>query len=633
MVNVPCNVGELQQCMKFASRGDVNATQCLTALQQLSPPANHQLYLELLHTSGICYEEQFMTLTALGRMLFTTSSLTSEVQLHGRMTLRQWLLPSSSTFTPDEPKYLMTKKSVLLAKCVQYDFFHGWPHAFDECIQLLLPNNPQFFFHLLIAFHEEVVQDIRISSHHDDEDDDDDSHNHNMTKLNTIIKDVMRGYYIISHYDPTTQTYVKNANNNDTVVQTGDTIVGKLVWISLSTFFQQQQQQTSDALKVITNFCSWIDLSLLFSSQNDKNLPMQLLHCIQQNNPTNCIYQDGDDPDPPAALAIQALECILQILNRLQDDTNNEEWLKYTIQYNLPHFLLHEANINWSTLDATHINVVLKATEIITTMGLYLLDIQNQQQANSDITTKLFEPTILLFLHAFAYDDIDVSGAVVPLALRILSSKQHSQNKDLLQHLVQILFQQMPYPADFEYDYQNDIDAEEVIYRDQYLRNVYKKLIQIYPEDTLFQLTSFITSSNPLMNSQTHLVEASLRLTYHYCEGYKGGLKALKKKCTSFSSLLQYIYEKTNIHFHPHSEVQLMYYNVVTRYSYIFQLHPEYLPNVLSGLSGERGIQHPQHRVRSRSSYLLLKLVKSLGKTMRPYVETAVTGILGELSY
>ena len=32
----------------------------------------------------------------------------------------------------------------------------------------------------------------------------------------------------------------------------------------------------------------------------------------------------------------------------------------------------------------------------------------------------------------------------------------------------------MPYPADFEYDHQNDIDAEEVIYCDQYLRIVYK---------------------------------------------------------------------------------------------------------------------------------------------------------------
>ena len=74
------------------------------------------------------------------------------------MTLRQWLLSSSSsTVTSDQPKYLLTKKSVLLAKCMQYDLFHGWPHAFDECIQLLLPNNPQFFFQILIAFHEEAV--------------------------------------------------------------------------------------------------------------------------------------------------------------------------------------------------------------------------------------------------------------------------------------------------------------------------------------------------------------------------------------------------------------------------------------------------------------------------------------------
>ena len=43
-----------------------------------------------------------------------------------------------------------------------------------------------------------------------------------------------------------------------------------------------------------------------------------------------------------------------------------------------------------------------------------------------------------------------------------------------------------------------------------------------------------------------------------------------------------------------------MYYNVITQYSYILQLHPEYLPNILSGISGENRIQDFQHCVRSR---------------------------------
>jgi len=55
---------------------------------------------------------------------------------------------------------------------------------------------------------------------------------------------------------------------------------------------------------------------------------------------------------------------------------------------------------------------------------------------------------------------------------------------------------------------------------------------------------------------------------------------------------------------------------------------PELLSSLLGALTGNRGLQHPHPRVRSRCCYFLLRIVKSVGgKAMRPYVEAVVEGI------
>ena len=57
----------------------------------------------------------------------------------------------------------------------------------------------------------------------------------------------------------------------------------------------------------------------------------------------------------------------------------------------------------------------------------------------------------------------------------------------------------------------------------------------------------------------------------------------------------------------------------------------ELLSAFLVAMTGEKGLQHPHSRVRSRSCYFLLKLVKTMKNVMRPYVETVIGGIQGRL--
>jgi exportin-T len=134
----------------------------------------------------------------------------------------------------------------------------------------------------------------------------------------------------------------------------------------------------------------------------------------------------------------------------------------------------------------------------------------------------------------------------------------------------------------------------------------------------------------PLSSATTSDMEAALRLVYHYCEGIRPppGLKVVMTNDT-FRAVLVALHQ-SDITDHVHPEVLVLYYDTSVRYYPIFLDQPELLPKVLENLSGKKGLQHSHPRLSSRSCYLLLRLVKSVIQVMRPYVETAVTGIQGE---
>eukprot|EP00957_Ditylum_brightwellii_P141833 10806316-Ditylum_brightwellii.AAC.1 len=190
----------------------------------------------------------------------------------------------------------------------------------------------------------------------------------------------------------------------------------------------------------------------------------------------------------------------------------------------------------------------------------------------------------------------------------------------------------MRYPADFEFDFEEDEDAEEELYRAE-LRKFYRRVVSLYPDLCLSFLGNTLSSlSTPLSTTPTSDMEASLRLLYHHCEGIRPppGTKTILRNET-FRSLLVALHSSDVSH-HSHREVLMLYYDVATRYSSLLKDHPQLMPSLLDSMSGVRGLQHPHPKVRSRSCYLLLKLVKDMGQNMRPYVETAVGGIQSLIS-
>jgi exportin-T len=359
-------------------------------------------------------------------------------------------------------------------------------------------------------------------------------------------------------------------------------------------------------LTVLKRMISWVDISL-----------------VMQENFINLLFRSLRQQDPDAAVLV--VETFSELVGRGMDAEKKIS-------------LLHDArileniavNVNLETLDGSPIEVVIEVAKLVNVTGLELIPSWEDQR----VAESLWHQVLALFFRCFAYDDIDVSGAVIPLACRIGISmeKVDSSSRGLLPQLLSVMYDRMKYPGDFQFDYEDEEESEEEVYRTE-LRKLNQRLVRSVP-DTCLQFTCEALASLPLpiSSSSTRDVEAALRLVYHYCEGVRPspGLKVVMKN-DAFLAILAALH-RSDIPTHPHREVLLLYYDVAVRYAAIFEKQRDLLPRILEALSGVRGIQHEHVRVRSRSCYLLLKLVKALVKIMSPYVETAVTGIHGLLS-
>lgn len=400
------------------------------------------------------------------------------------------------------------------------------------------------------------------------------------------IKDQMRGYI--------------NANGNSdgqegSVQQPQDTIAAKLVDTLLSYVYNNNAGDESLLTLVFTvlqHFASWVDMRLLMQSQ-----VMTLVFASLSS----------------ANSGVAAVQFLQEVVGRGMPVED-----KLVLLQELQLLDKIHRNVDLTTVDASPIEVVIQVAQLINDVGL-------EVEESSSSATTLWPQVMELFFQCFSYDDIDVSSAVLPLANVLATRPEYTSQ------LLSVMHQQMKYPVDYQFDYQDDDEAEEEVFRSE-LRKLYQALIRSFPSETLQFVCEQVWTNltTPLSSCPVFELEAALRLVHHYCEGIRPppGLTRVMKNET-FVSLLTALH-KSDVGNHEHEQVLLLYYDLSVRYYPIFLTEPPLLPPILQGLSGERGLQHPNARVRSRSSYLLLRLVKSVIKVMQPYVESAVTGIQGK---
>jgi exportin-T len=487
------------------------------------------------------------------------------------------------------PTYLRTKVGVLLTRFIQLDFPHAWPNAFQDLIDPnLLQRAPDIFLRTLVALTEEFGKDE--------------------TEINTKIKDLLRGYTAEQ------QQRLSASPHQSTSGQLLATILPLLAQ-SLEESNGNMQYALQIAvlcLGVIKGFMSWVDLSLLLDEQT-----LNLLFTV--------LAKSGTADSPVADAGVMAMECLQELIGRGMEDDKKIELLGRTNALEQIH-----AHINLEVVDASPIDVVLEVAKFINRTGLEVLPILSGRE--HPIYSQLLE----LFFRCFAYDDIDVSGAVIPLAGSLVSSRQEQQEA-VFSQLLTVTYRQMRYPAGFQYDYEDEDEAEEEMFRTE-LRKLNQKFVRAAPDICLqFTCQTLAQLHLPLSTAPTPDIEAALRLVYHYCEGIRPppGLKVVMRNET-FRNLLVGLHT-SDITSHPHLEVLTIYYETSVRYYPLLKERPELLQKLLGALTGSRGLQNEHARVRSRCCYLLLRLIKSVGNSnatnnvLRPYVETAIAGIQGLL--
>ena len=314
---------------------------------------------------------------------------------------------------------------------------------------------------------------------------------------------------------------------------------------------------------------------------------------------------------------------------------------------------------------AADIEVVIAAAKVINVAGQACLfswynettttasSLSSYQQSLAQAQRQVLD----LFFRAFSYDDIDVSAAVLELATRLVqcphnhhasihngnsssyNNLHHApQNYPYVPQILSILAQQMRYPVDFDYDFTDDINAEEEMYREQ-LDKLYVKMVQVAPAVVLEFLRQQVQSQGSGMTITHSAAEATLRLVYYYCQGIRPapGVKTVIQN-EAFCHLLVTLQQQELIqNGQTHEQVLRWYYETAVRYYPLYQkegaLYSHLLAQLLAALTGPNGLQHPTSvSLRSRCCFLLLRLVKALIAMMAPMVQTAVTGILGLLN-
>lgn len=302
-----------------------------------------------------------------------------------------------------------------------------------------------------------------------------------------------------------------------------------------------------------------------------------------------------------------------------------------------------KAWIEWTCEDVLHTKANVVQTVLDRVLDYNLLPPQ-REESSFDIEVVILTATWIntvgllsiaqfpnlreLFFRSFEYDDIDVSAAVLPLAAAWNDAYPSDRPRLLLS-----LYRQLQYPPDFGYDWEDDDDAEEEVYRTE-LCKLYVAMVRADPVTCLHFVSEaaaqFLTSD--VANCPSSPIETTLRLLYQYCEGIRPppGLKQVMKN-EAFCSLLIALHQ-SNVSCHPHREVLCWYYDVAVRYHPVLAKDTALLQRVLEALTSTRGLQHPHAKVRSRCCYLLLKLTKAVTALLRPMVEQAAAGILRFLS-
>ncbi|GAX19609.1 hypothetical protein FisN_19Hh189 [Fistulifera solaris] len=509
---------------------------------------------------------QFYSLGTLGRMPLDETE---------RASFRQYLLyrypPASSTF-------LRNKVAWILARFLWEDVPMRWTTLEHDLIHHLSVSQPALFCKILeTAMEEFSAVVIREDPNNVDYDEEQTlttnssfySTKHDMRR----VKDYFKDY--INEYGEATGKQPNDLATNTLAHRLFDRVVKVLeesiVLLRNGNDANRQAIETvALALKSMRQFLMWIDL-FPADTQGEG---------AAQSKAIEILLYLLSVSDYPAHIHVLTFQVLKEWNSGAQSTHATSQVSDHELHvYSAVFEQIHKANLlPYNVESSAPIEVVIEVAKFVDSAGQHLLNMfviqsanaTSEIQVNADkIKSALFQ-ALDLFFRAFSYDDIDVSAAVFPLSGNLISEmeKQASLRMHLPQ-LLNVLYSQMKYPADFSYDYEDELVAEEMTYRAD-LAKLFGKMVRIDSNICLQFVVETAQRMEGISKAPTQDVEVFLRLLYHFCEGLRPspGLKVVMKNQV-FCSLLTALHN-SDIADHPHREVLCLYYETSVRYHPIF---------------------------------------------------------------
>ncbi|KAL0489189.1 exportin-T [Acrasis kona] len=354
-------------------------------------------------------------------------------------------------------------------------------------------------------------------------------------------------------------------------------------------------------LKVMPGYIDWIDINLI-TTDSFMGLFFSLMKLKEYRNEVcDCLYE----------ICIKGMPAVekVNLLSRLQLPN-----LVSTIQYN-------------SDEDDMFSTRVAKLTNAICVQLLECWEGSKYDQTSNAYI--LMTNLIPLVFKLFGDEDDETSGNVITfinnymMQLKLKQKAKIPTNDIEKQHvasMLQIIRTKCRYRDDYNFDplQQDEYEVGFTEYRRELLL-MYKNSARLVPdmvrEFTKGALLHGVTNLQTVHFSE---VEIGLALFYHIGEMFNEDKEIIND--VFFQQCLTAIIE-ANVSTHPHESVQLMYFEICGRYCKLLTLTPHLIVPVLGSFVDERGLRNKHETIRSRTTFLLLRLVKALQNQLYPYVE------------
>ncbi|RXN01688.1 Exportin-T [Acipenser ruthenus] len=204
------------------------------------------------------------------------------------------------------------------------------------------------------------------------------------------------------------------------------------------------------------------------------------------------------------------------------------------------------------------------------------------------------------------------------------------QQKSNVEAIMLAVIKKLTYDDEYNFESEGEDEAMFVEYRKQ-LKLLLDRLAQVSPELLLEAVRRvFNTAIQSWQCTAFMEVEVAIRLLYMLGEALPASHGAHFCGDIAKASALQDMMRTlvtSGVSEYRHTSVVLEFFETVVRYDKFFIVEPQHIPHVLMAFLDHRGLRHSSPKVRSRTSYLFSRFVKTLHKHMSAFIEDILSRI------